>query len=387
MDIETIHEGKVTIKIPKFEKVTAKAPVFYNPAMELNRDLSVAVLTVFKGDVDRDISVCDAFGGTGIRGIRYAKEIEGIEKAFVNDLNPIAVEFAEENIKLNDLDNVAVCREDANIFLRKCKGRFDVVDIDPFGTPSPYVESAASSLRAGGMICVTATDTSALCGTYIEPCIRKYGAVPLKTEYCHEIGLRILAGFVAKTFSKYKKFIEVKFSHSTEHYMRIYATIGKGAANTDESLRSLGYIAHCKKCLYRTIIQGLAPIIPGKCPVCGGNIDVGGPLWCGEMYSADFVSKMINTVQQLTLNTKDKAFKLLNTCLNEANAPESYYEIHKVCKNLKTSAPPIIEVMDLLEAGGYFVSRTHFSPTSIKTDANIVELKKIIMSLKEAIND
>jgi tRNA (guanine26-N2/guanine27-N2)-dimethyltransferase len=35
-----------------------------------------------KGDVDRDISVCDAFGGTGIRGIRYAKEIEGIEKAY-----------------------------------------------------------------------------------------------------------------------------------------------------------------------------------------------------------------------------------------------------------------------------------------------------------------
>jgi len=382
MDIETINEGTVTIKIPKFEKVTAKAPVFYNPAMELNRDLSVAALTVYKYDVDHNISVCDAFGGTGIRGIRYAKEIDGVERAFINDLNPIAVEFAEANIKLNDLDHVTVCREDANIFLRKCKGRFDVVDIDPFGTPSPYVESAAASLRSGSMICVTATDTSALCGTYIEPCIRKYGSVPLKTEYCHENGLRILAGFVARTFSKYKKYIEVKFSHSTEHYMRIYATIGKGAANTDESLRSLGYIAHCKNCLYRVVIYGLAPKIAENCPVCGGKLNVGGPLWCGEMYSADFVSKMINTVQHLKLNTEYKALKLLNTCLNEADAPESFYEIHKVCKNLKTSAPPIIEVMNLLKEGGYFVSRTHFSPTSIKTDANIVELKKLIMSLK-----
>jgi len=382
MDIETINEGMVTIKIPKFEKVTAKAPVFYNPAMELNRDLSVAALTVYRGNVDRDINVCDAFGGTGIRGIRYAKEIDGVEKAFINDLNPIAVEFAEANIKLNDLDRVVVCREDANIFLRKCKGRFDVVDIDPFGTPSPYVESAASSLRAGSMICVTATDTSALCGTYIEPCIRKYGAVPLKTEYCHENGLRILAGFIARTFSKYKKYIEVKFSHSTEHYMRIYATIGKGAANTDESLRSLGYIVHCKNCLYRVVIKGLAPTIPEQCPVCDCNLNVGGPLWCGEMYSTDFVSNMINTVQHLKLNTLNKALKLLSTCLNEADAPESFYEIHKVCKNLKTSAPPLIEVMDLLKEGGYFVSRTHFSPTSIKTDANIVELKKIIMSLK-----
>ena len=100
------------------------------------------------------------------------------------------------------------------------------------------------------------------------------------------------------------------------------------------------------------------------------------------MYSTDFVSSMINIVQNLTLNTKEKGLKLLNTCLNEANAPVGYYEIHKVCKNLKTSAPPIIEVMNLLKKEGYFVSRTHFSPTSIKTDSDIVELKKIIMSLK-----
>ena len=200
------------------------------------------------------------------------------------------------------LNRVYVCRDDANLILRKCKGKFDIVDIDPFGTPAPYVESAAASLRAGGMICVTATDTSALCGTYTEPCIRKYGAVPLKTEYCHENGLRILAGFVARTFSKYKKYIEVKFSHSTEHYMRIYATIGKGAANTDESLKSLGYIAHCKKCLNRMVIMGLAPSIPENCPVCGGVLNVGGPLmvWRNVQYRFCF----FNDQQCSKLNIK-----------------------------------------------------------------------------------
>jgi tRNA (guanine26-N2/guanine27-N2)-dimethyltransferase len=383
MDNKIIHEGKVILRVPKFDKVSSRAPVFYNPVMELNRDLSVAALTVFRNGLDHDIWVCDAFGGSGIRGIRYAKEIEGIEKAVINDLNPLAVEFTKKNIKLNQLENVIVCEEDANMILRRCKGKFDVIDIDPFGTPSPYLESAAASIRAGGMICVTATDTSALCGTYIEPCIRKYGAVPLKTEYCHENGLRILAGFVARTFSKYKKFIEVKFSHSTEHYMRIYATIGKGAANTDESLRSLGYIAHCKNCLNRIVIKGLAPKIPENCSICGESMVVGGPLWCGEMYSTDFVSLMILTVKHLSLNTGDKALKLLNTCLEEANAPETYYEIHKVCKNLKISVPPIIDVMNLLRDRGFFVSRTHLSPTSIKTNANIVDLKKIIMSLKD----
>jgi tRNA (guanine26-N2/guanine27-N2)-dimethyltransferase len=72
----------------------------------------------------------------------------------------------------------------------------------------------------------------------------------------------------------------------------------------------------------------------------------------------------------------------LNTCLLEANAPETFYDIHQICKNLKTSAPPLIDVTNLLNEEGYFVSRTHFSPTSIKTNADIVEIKRIIMSLK-----
>ncbi len=382
MESKIINEGKVSIRVPEFEKVSSKAPVFYNPVMELNRDLSVAALTVFSKKVDHPISVCDTFGGTGIRGIRYVKEIEGVEKAVVNDLNPFAVEYARENVLLNDIKGVTVCKEDANMILRKCKGKFDVVDLNPFGTPSPYVDSAAYSLRSGGMICVTATDTSALCGTYKEPCIRKYGAVPLKTEYCHENGLRILAGFVARTFSKYKKFIEPQFSHSTEHYMRIYATIGKGGANTDNSLKSLGYIAHCKDCLNRIVVKGLAPKIPESCPVCEGKLIVGGPLWCGNMHDSEFINSMIETFNETRLNTEGTAIKLLETCLAESNAPVTYYEIHKVCKNLKTSAPRIADVIKMLDDEGYFVSKTHLSPTSIKTDASIVVLKKIILNLK-----
>jgi tRNA (guanine26-N2/guanine27-N2)-dimethyltransferase len=144
----------------------------------------------------------------------------------------------------------------------------------------------------------------------------------------------------------------------------------------------LGYIAHCKGCLYRIVIKGLAPSIPEQCPVCGGNLNIGGPLWCGDMYDADFVTLMINTVKGLSLNTANKTIKLLNKCLEESNAPQTHYEIHKVCKNLKTSAPPILDVMDKLREDGFFVSRTHFSPTSLKTNANIVELKRIIKYLK-----
>lgn len=381
MEFVFIEEGKVKLKIPHFEKVSSKAPVFYNPVMELNRDLSVAAIKTYQLSRDEDITICDAFGGSGIRAIRYSKEINGVSMAVVNDLNPLAVELAKENIQENNLDNVKVCRDDANLILRKCRGKFDVVDIDPFGTPSPYVESAAASIKAGGMICVSATDTSALCGTYRKPCIRKYGAKPLRNEYCHETGIRILAGFLCRTFSKYKKYLDFQFSHSTEHYMRIYAKVGKGAKSTDESLENIGYIAYCPKCLHRQVFTGMAPQIPLKCPDCGESWKVAGPLWCGKIQNKEFIEGMISLIPELNINTELKALKLLEKCRDEANSPPTFYDIHAICRKLKISAPPIDKVISNIEMEGYLISKTHYNPNGVKTDAPLALIEKIILSL------
>lgn len=382
IDFLYIKEGQIRIKIPQFDKVTSKAPVFFNPVMELNRDLSVVALTMYRQLKGDDMTICDAFGGSGIRGIRYAKEIDGVSLAVVNDLNPLAVKLANENIQQNGLTNVKACREDANLILRKCKGKFDVVDIDPFGTPSPYVESAAASLKAGGLICVTATDTSALCGTYKKPCIRKYGAKPLRNEYCHETGLRILAGFLCRTFSKYKKCLDFQFSHSTEHYMRLYAMIDKGAKNTDESLENLGYIAHCPKCLNRQIFKGMTPKISIDCPDCGEVWNVGGPLWCGEMQNSEFLSGMLDMIPEMEINQKKEVTKLLEKCLAESDAPPTFYDIHAICRKLKISAPPLEGVINLINDGGYIVTRTHFNPNGLKTDAPLSFIENAIASYR-----
>lgn len=378
----TVDEGLVRIEIPAFDKVSAKAPVFYNPVMELNRDLSVTVLQAYQEKLDRNIRICDAFGGSGIRGIRYSKELTGVECVVVNDLNPLAVEFTNDSIRKNGIENIRTSNEDANILLRKCRGKFDVVDIDPFGTPSPFIESAATTLRSGGLLCVTATDTSALCGTYKEPCIRKYGAMPLKTEYCHENGLRILAGFISRTFAKYKKYTTPIFSHSTEHYLRIYLEVGKGAKKTDDSLKNIGYIAHCPKCLHRMTIPGIAPHIPLECPNCNGSLKVGGPLWLGKLLDSDYIKRILHLLPS-TINTYNKVLKLLERCYEESFGPETFYDLHKICKVLKTSSPPITDVLEKLKEDGYFASRTHIKPTGIKTNAPVKTIKEIILSLLE----
>lgn len=383
MDIKTIHEGLVEIKTPEFDEISSKAPVFYNPVMELNRDLSILAIKTYQEELGRDISICDSFGGSGIRGVRYAKEIETVENVVITDINPLAVQFANENIELNHLDNVKVFKEDANILLRKCRGKFDVVDIDPFGTPSPFIESAGISLKAGGLLCATATDTSGLCGTYKEPCIRKYSSMPLKTEYCHELGVRILIGFIARTLSKFKKCIEVKFAHSSEHYMRVYAVVHKGAKITDESLKNIGYVLNCENCLNRRIVKGITPQIDLECPVCGKKFKTAGPLWCGDIQDAEFINKMIENIEKTKINQEKKALKLLNFAYAESNAPATYYDLHEISKNLKISAPRLNDFLDSLKENGYFASRTHFKPTGIKTNAPVDKIKEIFLGLKD----
>jgi tRNA (guanine26-N2/guanine27-N2)-dimethyltransferase len=269
------------------------------------------------------------------------------------------------------------------MFLRMKRGEFDVIDIDPFGTPSPFLDSAGYCARRNSLMCVTATDTSALCGTYQEPCIRKYNSKPYKSEYCHETGIRILAGFVALTLSKYAKFIEVKMSHSTEHYMRMYLEIKKGSKRTDESLKNIGYISHCKHCLHRQTSNGLASPIDEVCPICGEKLVHAGPLWLGKIQDGEFIQKMIDEADNKKINSEKEALKLLNKCLVECDGPATFYDVHSICKSLKISAPKFELILNELEKEGFTAIKTHFNPIGIKSDAGIENIKNILIKLND----
>ena len=379
--IKSIEEGLTKIEFPEFDKISSDAPVFYNPHMELNRDLSILAIQVFQKQQDREIDICDLFGGSGIRGIRYKNEIDGVGKVSINDISELANHYERHNIELNDLDDVEVYQHDASMFLRMKRGEFDVIDIDPFGTPSPFLDSAGYCARRNSLLCVTATDTSALCGTYKEPCIRKYNAKPYKSEYCHETGIRILAGFVALTLSKYAKCIEVKLSHSTEHYMRLYLEIKKGSKRTDESLKNIGYISHCKNCLHRQTSKGLASPMEEVCPVCGEKLIHAGPLWLGDIQDKEFIQEMIDEAENKKINSEKEALKLLNKCLVESDAPATFFDIHSVCKSLKVSAPKFDLIVDQIRDEGFIAIKTHYNPLGIKTDANIEDIKNIVLKL------
>ena len=65
--------------------------------------------------------------------------------------------------------------------------RFDVVDIDPYGSPAVFLDGAVQAVCDGGILLITCTDMGVLCGNHSEACYGKYGGMSLKAKFCHEM--------------------------------------------------------------------------------------------------------------------------------------------------------------------------------------------------------
>ena len=391
---EIIKEGKIQILVPKLDAygvvpsdyAPSKAPVFYNPVMEFNRDLTVLAFKAYQHMVNHEISICEPFTSQGIRGIRFAAEIDGVTKVLLSDINTSAYELARHNIKLNNLkDKITIKQKDANCVL-SCnaspKKRFDIVDIDPFGTPVPYLDSAFTAIRNNGLLAATATDLAPLCGVHAKACIRKYGGKPLRTEYCHELAVRLLAGCMATVAAKHDIGIQILFSHSSNHYIRVYAQIAYGCQKADASLKQTGYILHCFNCFHRET----APQVFAKsnlCPECGGKMEYSGPLWIGGISDPVFIEQIIKENGYTTFKNSAKITKLLNIIRNEATAHATYYVIDKLSGKLNLPAPSNESFLSALQCDGFQAIPTHFNPRGIKTDSPALIMHRLLREIVE----
>ena len=124
------------------------------------------------------------------------------------------------------LKNIVALNCDLNSLLSE--SRFDYIDIDPFGSPIKFIDSAMRSISHNGLIACTATDTATLCGVYPKVCLRRYGAQPFHSNIMKEIGLRILLGVICREAGKYEKGIQPILSYTTDHYFRVYVRVENG---------------------------------------------------------------------------------------------------------------------------------------------------------------
>jgi len=362
-----IREGKVAIEMGE--------KVFYNPRMEMNRDITVACLMCLP-DVK---SYVDAMAASGIRGIRIKKEVLREIDVTVNDWDAGAYELIRHNAEANGV-TVNVSNRGANTLLSSTQ--YDFVDIDPFGTPSPYIDSVCrASKRAMG---ITATDTAPLCGAHLRSGMRKYGAFPVKTEYYPEIGLRVLLGKVVREEAKYDRAVKPLLCHATEHYVRLYLAVEHGVVPADRMLDQMGFILDCSHCHFRELLPGLAVLPPDRCPNCGAKVRIAGPLWLGAIKDNTFVSQVLGVMNTGEFGKQERAVRLLETILGEIDVP-TFYDHHKICRDLRATPTTVEVLLDALRGVGFQASRTHFSGIGFRTDAPVNIVKKVISDLSRRV--
>ena len=374
---QEIIEGDTKLLVPKksiTEKVPPKKPAFFNPKAKLNRDFSIIAYAAFLRNFENPKIMLEGLSGIGARGLRVANEI-GIENLVINDLNPTALKMAEYSANLNELKNVEFSEKEVCRFLSKYsrKGeRGSIVDIDPFGSPAAFFDCGLRATMHGGILSTAATDLQVLNGLFQGACKRKYGGVPVRTEYGNEIAIRLILGCLRMVAARLGVEVIPMFVESEMHYYRTYVKV----LNRPDQQENIGYIIHCKNCGHRktTLQQEL------ECELCKSKTSIAGPLWIGKIFDKEFVENMLQEIPNYKVDKICE--KTISKCVKESQMPATYYTVDEIASKMKSSPPKLEVLIDNLQKNNFKSSVTAFCPTGFRTDAKINEITKIIQSIQ-----
>lgn len=366
-----ITESSATIRVSA-GPISKQLDVFYNPIMKFNRDISILILNSIE---KTRLNIADPLAGSGIRAIRFIRELKKnkMKSIVINDASKSAVEAIKKNLKINQIKitkKIGTHNTDANLFLLNSSG-FDYIDIDPFGSPVPFLDAAIKRIARGGILAVTATDTAPLAGTYPDACVRKYWAIPLRNELMHEIGIRILIRKVQLIAAQYEKALMPLFSYSKDHYYRIFLSSEKSKKACDGVIKQHQWFHYCSDCLSQHVDDKNTL----TCNVCRKQMAAAGPLWTGSLFDKDIAARMLH-------ETNDEEMKkfLSMTKKESQHNIVGFYDLHCLASMTKKDIPRTEEAIKKLRQKGYAATPTQFSAHGIKTNASLAAIKAIFVA-------
>ncbi|XP_018095129.1 tRNA (guanine(26)-N(2))-dimethyltransferase isoform X2 [Xenopus laevis] len=429
-----IHEGKASVIFPSANQV------FYNPVQEFNRDLTCAVITEFarlhlqqKGinivvpgereeqklvvnlsETGEDkmnsspennfipttagvglpcpegLRVLEGLAASGLRSIRFAREVPGLHSVVANDFSASAVELIKRNIEHNDVGNlVTASYSDARMVMYNRTGardRFDVIDLDPYGSPSMFLDAAVQSVSEGGLLCITCTDMAVLAGNSGETCYSKYGAMSIKSKYCHEMALRILLHSLDLRANCYQRYIVPLLCVSVDFYIRVFVRVFTGQAKVKMCASKQALVYNCVGCgTYHLQRMGKAtshgnnmkyspatgPPVTSNCEFCHQRHQLGGPIWAESLHDKDFVKCILSALElnPKRFNTSERIQGVLSMATEELSDVPLYYTLDNLSSIIRCNTPSLLQFRSALLHAGHRVSLSHACKNALKTDA------------------
>jgi len=193
--------------------------------------------------------ILDALSATGLRALRYAQEIPFSTSITANDMSSKATETIALNVKHNKLEDkirTSTGNAIAHMYSSMDKNGYDVIDLDPYGTAAPFIDSALQAINDEGLLCVTCTDSAIFASHgYLEKTYSQYGGLPLIGEPCHEGGLRLVLHAIASSAGRYGMAIEPLLSLSIDYYVRVFVRVRKSPNDVKFLAGKTMIIYHC----------------------------------------------------------------------------------------------------------------------------------------------
>ena len=370
--------------------ISAGETGFYNPAMAGPRTRSVLLLAdaLEHGWLNRsesELRVLESLCSTGIRSRRWVNEIPEklLQKTIItaNDRDEKAIEWAK---KYDDNTVINWSQEDARILMHR--ESFQWIDIDPFGSPITFIDSAIQSLPRVGMLEITATDTAALCGSALDAGKRRYGSIGLNDSYRHDDAIRILLATVAKAAARHDRTIEPILSLFDGHHLRVSVRVRKSRKKASLVGDMIGWRHRDEAATFSL----------EKSELCSG------PLWIGPLCDAEIAGRITEekalqlcgadadimpeywTDNDLELSRREiiRSVKFISDSADLMSRDHLFMPIDMLPKLAGLLGPPAMNpLIEALNIAGHCAARGPYMDPTILTDASLEELISVAQKL------
>ncbi len=415
----THREGRTLLLLPERPAAGVQGPgtkssgsVFYNPAMSGSRTRSVLLLryAIEAGILGGgDIYALDGLTASGLRARRWLNELP-LEmaqriKATAVDLNEEALEWAvsshEEFPPEHGGGDLVAVRGDLRVEAL-ASGRH-WVDIDPYGSPMPFIDSAMQSLARSSVLEVSATDTAALTGSSKNPLLRRYGARVRTDSLAHDSGLRVLLAALARSAARHDRAVQPLISIWDSHHLRVSVRVVKSVQSANCLDDSLGWrvSSPSREEVLDSIAAGLhhaddVEMLPMHCflpfdsPVERGDPRISGPMWVLAIGDSGAMCSMTEEravgvcgpqeVESDAHGWEERDFEMerrriarsVRNIAEEGTVVDSFHHIvvDDLASWLGTGAPPSpSKMVGLLRDAGHRAGQCHYGRPSFRTDS------------------
>jgi tRNA (guanine26-N2/guanine27-N2)-dimethyltransferase len=322
-----------------------------------DRDLAVAFATAWSSRAGTGQAGWEVAAATGVRGLRLLNESGAFDHFLLTEANAEAAGVLAQNARR--YPGALAVLTDAR--LPPSAASFGYVDIDPYGTPAPFVAAALAALRPDGVLAVTATDMMVLAGVQQGACERRYGSRPVRGRLGPEGGLRILLAFLAREARARGRAIRPLLSYTRDHHVRAYVQV-------------LPVTEGMSADPVRTIdpVTWSGPFLGDHGPY--------GPLWLGPLFDPPIVSALRVPPHAARAVETERFIARLQ---EEVHADQPfYYESNRLAGDLRLPTPPALaSLLDTLRARGFHAARTHARPEGFRTDASRGEVEATARAL------